>query len=66
MLEIQATLPTHMIVILTKFHKDRLKIVNFSLLAYFGACVIFFVTVSKNLIAFKVGDQSKHAFWVWL
>ena len=42
MTEIQAILPTHEIVILTKFHKDRLKIVDFLLLAYFGAdCVIF-------------------------
>ena len=45
--EIQAILPTHVIVILTTFHKDRSDIVDFLLLAYFGASVIFFVTVSK-------------------
>ena len=59
--EIQAILPTHVIVILTNFHKDRLKNVDFLLLAYFGASVIFFVTVStlaiKNLI--HMGLDSK-------
>ena len=37
------------ILILTKFHKDRSKIVEFLFRAYFGASVIFFVTVSRSI-----------------
>ena len=44
--EIQAILPTLKIVILTKFHENRAKIVEFLLATYFGAWVIFFMTVS--------------------
>ena len=47
--EIQAILPTHQIVILTKFHKNGAKIVEFLLVTYFGAWFIFFVTVSAYL-----------------
>ena len=46
--EIQAILPTHVIVNFTKFYKDGSKNIDFSILAYFGASVIYFVTVSSN------------------
>ena len=36
--------------ILTKFHKNRVKIVEFLLVTYFGAWVIFFVTVSSTVL----------------
>ena len=45
--EIQPILLTDETVILTKFHRDRPKIVDFLLLAYFGTSVNFFVTVSS-------------------
>ena len=44
--EIKARLPTHETVILTKFHKNGAKIVDFLSVTYFRAWVIFFVTVS--------------------
>ena len=45
--ETQTILPTNEIVILTNFHKNRAKIVDFLLVIYFGVWVIFFVAVSK-------------------
>ena len=44
---IQAILPTHLKFILAKIHKDKLRIEDFFIITYFGASVIFFVTVSK-------------------
>ena len=44
--EIQAILPTHELFILTKFHKDWQKIVDFLLIAKFCASPIFFAPVS--------------------
>ena len=51
--EIQAVLPTHVIVILTKFYRDKSKIVDSLSQAYFGASVIFFVTVSMFISEFQ-------------
>ena len=39
--EILAMLPTHGLIILTKFDEDWTKIVDFSLVDYFWASVIF-------------------------
>ena len=38
-------LPIHEIVILTKFHDNWAEIVDFSLIAYFGASLIFYASV---------------------
>ena len=40
--EIQAILPTHELFILTKFHKDRQKIVDSLVIVKFRASLIFF------------------------
>ena len=40
---ILATKSAHEMIILTKFHKDRTKIVDFLLIAKFWACKLFFV-----------------------
>ena len=40
---ILATKSAHEMIILTKFHKDRTKIVDFLLIAKFWDCVLFFV-----------------------
>ena len=40
---ILATNSAHEMIILTKFHKDRTKIVDFLLIAKFWACKLFFV-----------------------
>ena len=45
--EIKAILPTHGLIILTKFHYNWAKIVDFLSLANFCARVIFFVRVSS-------------------
>ena len=42
-----AILPIHGIVIFTKFHMNWTKIVDFSLIAYFGASAIFYDSVSR-------------------
>ena len=42
MADIQAKLPTHELVILTKFHKDYEKIVDFLLRRTFLACALFY------------------------
>ena len=39
--DIQVILSTHKLIILTKFHNDLIKIVNFSLIAYFWASLVF-------------------------
>ena len=44
--EISAILSTHELVILTKFHKDWPKIVDFLVIAKFWASQIFFASVS--------------------
>ena len=41
-----AILPTPKLFILVKFHNDWVKIVNFLLIAYFWANVIFYYSVS--------------------
>ena len=40
-----AILPIHEIVILTKFHDNWTKIVDFSLIAYFRAGLVFYASV---------------------
>ena len=47
--ETLATLPIHEMVVFTKFHENGAKIVDFSLIAYFGACLIFYSPVFKIL-----------------
>ena len=41
-------LPIHEIVGFTKFHENWPKIVDFSLIAYFGPCLIFYSPVSRS------------------
>ena len=48
--DIQAILPTHELVILTKFHKDWPKIVDFLVIAKFSASLISFASVSRSKI----------------
>ena len=43
--DIQAVLPTLELVVLTKFHKDWQKIVDFLVIAKFWASLIIFATV---------------------
>ena len=43
---IKAILSTHELIIFTKFHEDWVKIVDFSIKAYFWAINIFFASVS--------------------
>ena len=43
--ETLSILPTHEIVIFTKFHTNWTKIVDFSLIAYFSASAIFYYSV---------------------
>ena len=45
MAEILAILPTHELIILTKFDGDWTKIVDFLLVVYFWASIIFFESV---------------------
>ena len=47
--ETLAILPIHEIVIFTKFQINWTKIVDFSLIAYFGASVIFYDSVSTYI-----------------
>ena len=47
--ETLAILPIHEMVVFTKFHENWAKIVDFSLIAYFGACLIFYSPVSIYL-----------------
>ena len=49
-----AILPNHEMVILTKFHIDWIKIVDFSLIPYFKASPIFYYSPS-NLIMVALG-----------
>ena len=42
--DIQAKLPTHEVVILTKFHKDCKKIVDFLLTQKFLVCALFYAS----------------------
>ena len=46
--EISAISSTHELVILTKFHKDWPKIVDFLVIAKFWASQIFFASVSRE------------------
>ena len=46
--EIQAILPTHELFILTKFHKDWQRIVDFLVIVKFCASPVFFASVSKK------------------
>ena len=48
--DIQAISPTHELVILTKFHKDWPKIVDFLVIAKFSASLISFASVSRSKI----------------
>ena len=43
--ETLAILPSLEVVVFTKFHYNWAKIVDFSLIAYFGACLIFYSPV---------------------
>ena len=45
--DIKAILPTHELVIFTKFHKDWVKIMDFSIKACFWVSNIFFASVSS-------------------
>ena len=51
---ILATKSAHEMIILTKFHKDRTKIVDFLLIAKFWACILFFV---HPLVFFKKNNK---------
>ena len=53
--DILKILYTHVLIILTNFHYDSAKIVNFSSIAYFGGWVKFFYSVStyKNYLSRK-------------
>ena len=44
--EILAILPTHGLIILTKFDEDQTEIVDFLLVVYFWVSVIFYESVS--------------------
>ena len=48
--DIRATKSTHEMIIFTKFYKDWSKIVDFLLLAIFGACLLFFPHLLEILI----------------
>ena len=48
--DIQAKLPTHEVVILTKFHKDCKKIVDFLLTQKFLVCALFYASPFKSNI----------------
>ena len=50
MAEILAILPTHGIIILTKFNGDWTKIVDFLLVVYFWASMIFFESVFTFIV----------------
>ena len=52
MAEILAILPTHGLIILTKFDEDRTKIADFLLVAYLKASVIFYGPVSIFQLSF--------------
>ena len=45
---IQAKLPTHEVVILTKFHKDCKKVVDFLLTLKFLVCALFYASLFFN------------------
>ena len=45
--DILSILPNHKLIILTKFHKDRAKIVDFLVIANFWTCKHFFSSVLK-------------------
>ena len=48
--DIQAKLPTHEVVILTKFHKDCKKIVDFfTYTEIFGLCPFLYITLLEYL-----------------
>ena len=48
--EIQAKLPTHEAIILTKFHKEGKRIVNFLLRPNFLACALFYASPFMRFI----------------
>ena len=49
-------IPIHEIVIFTKFQVNWAKIVDFSLIAYFGACLIFCSPVFTLVQEFPISD----------
>ena len=53
-------LPIHEIVILTKNHDNWTKIVDFSLIAYFRASLIFYASVFKKLSATLYKTHTSH------
>ena len=56
--EILAFQPIHEFVIFTKFYTNWAKIVDFSLIAYFGASAIFYDSVSTNQIMRIIHEKS--------
>ena len=59
--------PNYELLILTKFHNDWVQIVDFSLMAYFWACVIFYYSVSTYNVSFNNNSTSTYARnIVWL
>ena len=55
--DIQAKLPTHEVVILTKFHKDCKKIVDFLLTQKFLVCALFYAS------PFRTGIPGTGIYW---
>ena len=58
--ETLAILPIHEMVILTKFHNDWMKIVDFSVIAYFWASPIFYYSLFK--IGLAVSQKSRETW----
>ena len=58
---ILATKSAHKMIILTKFHKDRTKIVDFLLIAKFWACILFF---THPLFLFPNDYLAKMKTWI--
>ena len=54
-----AILPIHEMVILTKFHNDWMKIVHFSLIAYFRASLIFYFSLFIFLEIFYTNHDDR-------
>ena len=61
--DIQAILPTHELIILTKFHKDCQKIVYFSVIAKFWASLIFLHQSLWILMLLRWEKLYKHWFF---
>ena len=57
--EILPILPTHGLIILTKFDRDKIKIVDFLLVVYFWASVIFYESVSSFKAEFPQTNHSE-------